>query len=50
MSEQEADQLIEEATKQFYKYLANGDQESAEEICEEYFGLEPDYILELIGG
>jgi len=48
MSNEEACELIDEARAALQDYLADGDMESAENICEEYFGLEPDYIMELI--
>ena len=48
MSEEDADRLIVEAKEQLLEYLADDDLESAAEICEEYFGLEQDYIMELI--
>ena len=44
----EADELIEEAKNALFDYLDEGDQESAQDICEEYFGLEPDYLMELL--
>jgi len=48
MSVQDAENLIAEAREQFYEYLDSGDQNSAYNICQEYFGLEPDYIDELL--
>lgn len=48
MSEAEADSLIDEAREQMYEYLEEGDEQAAEDICQEYFGLEPDYIMELL--
>lgn len=48
MSESDAKDLIEEARDQMFTYLANDDMASAEDICSEYFGLEPDYIDELM--
>jgi hypothetical protein len=48
MTSQEADDLIEEAKGALQDYLAAGDVEGAEDICQEYFGLEPDYIFELM--
>ena len=48
MSASEADELIEEAKNALFDYLDEGDQESAQDICEEYFGLEPDYLMELL--
>ena len=44
----EADYLITEATESLHNYLASGDTMAAYDICAEYFGLEPDYIDELI--
>lgn len=48
MSEEEAENLIKEAKSVLQDYLLDGDITSAEEICAEYFGLEPDYLMELI--
>ena len=46
LSPQEADELIEQATDDMYERLATG--EMPYDICMEWFGLEPDYIEELI--
>ncbi len=46
MTSDEADDLIQEARQQFNSYLEAGDITSAEDICSEYFGLEPDYVIE----
>ena len=43
MSGEEADQLIAEAREE----LAEG--RDPEEICADWFGLEPDYIWDLVG-
>ena len=48
MSEEEAEELIDQAKASLYNYLAEDDEEGAENICEEFFGLEPDYLDELI--
>lgn len=48
LTSHEADDLISEAIEALNSYLMKGDTNSAEYICEEYFGLEPDYIDELI--
>jgi hypothetical protein len=40
----EADNLIAEAREALHTYLEADDQESAYNICEEFFGLEPDYL------
>jgi hypothetical protein len=44
----EANNLITEAREALYTYLEADDQESAYNICEEFFGLEPDYLMELL--
>ena len=46
LSAEEADDLIEEAKSDLNERLANG--EMPYDICEEHFGLEPDYIMELL--
>ena len=48
MTEVEATDLINDAQGQLSDYLAEGDLEGAEDICQEYFGLEPDYLMELL--
>ena len=48
MTDLEAEIEINEAREQLSKYLELGDIRSAYNICEECFGLEPDYILELV--
>jgi len=47
ISEQEVEELISEAKKQLVEYLNDDDMISAMNICEEFFGLEQDYIVEL---
>ena len=44
----EADEQTAEAREAMQNYLDQGDIEQAECICEEYFGLEPDYIFDLM--
>jgi len=44
----EADEAINNASQALQEYLDNGDICGAEDICSEYFNLEPDYILELL--
>ena len=46
MTETEADELINEAQEDLEERISKG--EDAFNICEEYFGLEPDYLDELI--
>lgn len=48
LTEQEAQQQIEEARQQLNIYIENGDLVSAEEICYEFFGLEPDYLFDIL--
>lgn len=48
MSEQDAIDLINDAKEQFNIYIEEGDLTSAEDICSEYFGLEPDYLDEIM--
>jgi hypothetical protein len=46
MSEKDADSLIRVARKDLQTRLSEG--EMPDDICEEWFGLEPDYIMELM--
>lgn len=46
MSEEEAVDLVRQATEDLNERLAQG--EMPEDICEEWFGLEPDYILDIM--
>ena len=48
MSAESADELIRQAKESLQEYLAAGDMESAYDICSDYFGLEPDYLMELL--
>ena len=48
MTASEADELIAEAREEMQDRITAGDLSGAEEICYEYFGLEPDYLMELI--
>lgn len=48
MTAEEAEERIEEARITLVLYLEEGQVLSAENICEDYFGLEPDYIMELM--
>lgn len=41
-----AEAIIQEAAKDLANRLENG--ENADDICQEWFGLEPDYLFELI--
>jgi len=46
MSESEAEDFITEAKEEMYYRLEHG--EDAYDICQEFFGLEPDYLMELL--
>lgn len=46
MTEEEANELISEAKEDLHDRLEKG--EIPEDICQEWFGLEPDYIMELL--
>jgi len=46
MSKEEAERMFAEAKDEFYMRLGDGDMPY--DICEEWFGLEPDYIEEFI--
>lgn len=48
MSAEEADLLITLAKEKLNGYLVEGDMFSADEVCMEFFGLEPDYLMELL--
>ena len=48
MTTKDADKLILAAKKQLTTYLSDGDLDLAENICQEFFNLEPDYIYELL--
>ena len=43
-----ADELIAEARTELRQLLDDGDFAQADEICSTHFGLEPDYLMELI--
>ena len=46
MNSKEAEKLIEDCRKDLYERLETG--EMPHDICQEWFGLEPDYLEELI--
>ncbi len=48
LTSEAADDAIMEARSLLNSYLEDGDIFSAENICEEEFGLEPDYFLDLV--
>lgn len=48
MTPKDADKLILAAKKKLAAYLSDGNLDLAENICQEFFNLEPDYIYELL--
>lgn len=50
MTDEAAEELIQAAREELYDRLAFGEDASEldSEICMEFFGLEPDYIMELL--
>jgi hypothetical protein len=46
MSKEEAKDLVRQCKLDLQERLSNG--EMPEDICQEWFGLEPDYIFELL--
>jgi len=48
ISESEAEDLINDAKEELYELLEQGNTEEAHDICQTHFGLEPDYLMELI--
>jgi len=48
ISAEEADDMIQCAKEELAEHIENGDITSADEICADHFGLEPDYLEELM--
>lgn len=48
MSDDEARNLIIQADVELNYRLEDGDLDAAYDICDEFFGLEPDYLHELL--
>ena len=48
LSAEEAEELIIEARNDMNYMLENGDTVGAYNICQDHFGLEPDYLDELM--
>jgi len=46
MDPTDADELIAQAQAEFNEHIDNNELDLAENICEEWFGLEPDYVIE----
>jgi hypothetical protein len=48
LTSEEADAQIEEAKDLIQEYLDEGDMESAYNVCEEMWCLEPDYLMDIM--
>ena len=48
LTEAEADDLIAQTQEAFDDYVSENDLDSAQNICMEFFGLEPDYLDEFM--
>ena len=48
LDEATADELIDDAREELQELLDNDIQDAAFHICQTHFGLEPDYLMELI--
>lgn len=48
MSSDDAQNLINECKEQLNEYIENDDMDYAYNICQDYFGLEPDYLMEIM--
>lgn len=46
MSDEDINALFNETREMFNEYMGQGDTFSAEDICAEQFGLEPDYLFD----
>ena len=44
----EADDLINAAREELFELIDQGETEKAENICENHFGLEADYVMDLM--
>lgn len=48
MTAEDAEEQIESAKEALQEYFAEGREDLVEDVCAEYFGLEPDYLMELM--
>ena len=48
MTEEEAEDLIQEGQEEFLDLIAQGRLEEAYYICQDFFGLEPDFLEEML--
>ena len=47
LTARDAEVTIIKACEAFYRYLDADNQDATENVCDEYFGLEPDYLIDL---
>ncbi len=48
LSASEADEQIKAARRELNQLLSYGEEEAASEVCATHFGLEPDYLMDLM--
>jgi len=48
MTSEKADASIQKARERLMGYVDEGDEESAYNICQEMWGIEPDWVMELM--
>ena len=48
LSEDEAQDAVDDARSELRFFIEQGDLAAAEDVCMDYFGLEPDYLDELL--
>ena len=48
MAEEEANEQVRQCREELLEMIANGNEMDAYEICQDWFGLEPDYLTELL--
>ncbi len=48
LTSEQADRQIAAAITELNQHLNHGDEEAASEVCLDHFGLEPDFLLDLL--
>jgi len=48
MTREDEEQLVSDCKDDLYDSIENGDLMYAEDMCQSWFGLEPDYMMELL--
>ena len=48
LTKEEADRIFNEGYDEFHRRLIEEPQENHYDFCQEWFGLEPDYLMELV--